>query len=114
MFEGCFNLEKISFNKDFKTNLVTNMIYLFYKCFKLKEFNSTSFNTEKVGFFDYMFSECQQIKSIDISSFKIKNESKQIDNMFDNLKSIDKIKVNQNNIDLFKESFANYKEKFYY
>ena len=113
MFEECTNLESISFNEEFKTYSVTNMVHLFYNCEKLKKINLLSFNTENVIFFNNMFDNCESLENLDISSFKIDKNKSQISNMFDNLKIIDKIKVNQNSIDYFKESFQNIRDKFY-
>ena len=139
MFDQCTSLEKISFNNKFNTFLVSNMIYLFNECNHLKEINLSFFNTEKVDFLNFMFCGCNQLenidlspfkvketiqmtnmfkncenlKSIDISSFKLVNNNSKINNMFDNSNKIDKIKVNKDIIDLFKESFQNIRDKFY-
>ena len=104
MFSDCINLEKITLNKDFKTNMVTNMIYLFNKCKKLKEIilagvqqnssniNLSTFNTENTEFFDYMFCDCVEIKDIDLSSFHVK-DSINISNMFKNCENLEKLDI---------------------
>ena len=95
MFDECLNLEKITLNKEFKTNLVTNMIYLFNECCNLKEINIpgisttssninlSSFNTENVEFLDYMFCNCKELKNIDLSTFNIK-ETANMTHSFEN------------------------------
>ena len=138
MFDECINLENILLNNEFKTPQVTNMTYLFNNCQNLKEINLSSFNTENIKDMNYMFSGCLQLKNIDLSSFKVKetvnmtymfnncsslenleipyfkiaNNNDKINNMFDNLTNIKKIKVNNDCIDNFKESFKDIKEKF--
>ena len=138
MFDECINLENILLNNEFKTPQVTNMTYLFNNCQNLKEINLSSFNSENIKYLNYMFSGCLQLKNIDLSSFKVKetvnmtymfnncsslenleiphfkiaNNSDKINNMFDNLTNIKKIKVNNDCIDNFKESFKDIKEKF--
>ena len=113
MFTECYNLEKISLNKNFKTNLVTNMIYLFNKCNNLKEINLagmpqnssnvnlSSFNTENVDFLDYMFCDCKELKNVDLSSFNVK-DTITMTNMFKNCENLEKLDIssikNINNI----------------
>ena len=140
MFDLCTSMEKILFtNKEFKTNKVTNMIYMFHKCYNLNEIYLSNFNTENVEFLNFMFKECKKLKDLDLSTFKTKEKvqmsymfqncknltnlnistfyinknNDKINNMFDNLTNIKKIKVNHDCIDNFKELFKEIKDKFY-
>ena len=124
LFHKCKNLKEIN-NGNINENL--------------KGINLSTFNTENVEFLDYMFSECSQLKNLDLSSFKVKesvnmtymfnncssleklnipyfkitNNSENLNNMFKNLANIQEIKVNNECIDAFRESFKDIKEKFY-
>ena len=50
-------------------NLLSNMSYLFCKCFTLKEINLSSFNTKLVNKMEHMFSGCSLLKELNLSSF---------------------------------------------
>ena len=60
-----------------------------------------------------MFDKCHNLEKLNISNFKITNNSNNIKKMFDNLANIQEIKVNNDCIDIFKESFKDIKEIFY-
>ena len=71
MFEQCINLEEILFDEDlFKTNQVDSMAHMFDRCEKLKTINLLSFTGEKTKMAIFMFSNCLQMKEIKLTNFK--------------------------------------------
>ena len=82
MFQGCRNLEEITFisNSDqdegtyiystsFSTRNVTDMSYMFQNCESLKNIDLRFFDTNKVKDMNCMFMNCKSLKKIDLSSF---------------------------------------------
>jgi len=103
MFYKCFSLNSIDLSS-FNTNNVTNMSYMFSGCSSLKSINLSSFNTNNVTNMSEMFFDCSSLKSIDLSSFNTNNVTNMSEMFFDcsSLKSIDLSSFNTNNVkDMF-------------
>ena len=63
MFEECFELVYLDLS-NFNTSNVTNMSFMFNKCYKLKEIKGiNNFNYEKVLNINEMFSDCLVLKN---------------------------------------------------
>ena len=103
MFDRCFSLERINFF-NIKTDKVTNMNSMFSGCSSLKELNLSNFNTENVKDMRFMFWGCSSLKMLDISNFNTNNLT-YIRGMFygcSSLKELDISNFNTNNIkDIF-------------
>ena len=140
MFDKCFNLKEILMNPNkFITKNVTTMGHMFCKCLNLENINLSHFDVQNVILLSFMFGECEKLTNLDLSNFK-NNEQKEINmkNMFDqcknlkildisninilnkvnttqmfnNLTSIEKIIVNKNMINKYKELFNDLSQYF--
>ena len=140
MFDNCYDIEEILIDpKIYQTNQVTDMGQMFKKCYNLRNIDLSFLDIEKVKYLCFMFSECLKLinidlsklnfkdgneidmtymfnnccnlQKIDLSSFKIPNDEKII-NMFNGLKNIEKIKVNNDCILKLKELFKDVESKF--
>ena len=109
MFQHCENIERINLEK-FNTNNVVQLGCMFNNCYKLGKLEA-KFNTEKVIFMPWMFYGCKTIKKIDISSFKIDNIKNMID-IFEGCNQLEKIIVNKNYLNIFKQNYPKYSDKF--
>ena len=69
IFRKNINLENIVFTKNFKTNNVTDMNFMFSQCSSLKELNLSNFNTNNVTDMNNMFYECKSLTNLNISNF---------------------------------------------
>ena len=73
MFQECHELEYLDLS-NFNTDNVTNMRFMFNKCFKLnKILGIDKFNTSKVSNMYGMFNECNELVNLDLSSFNTIN-----------------------------------------
>ena len=72
MFFGCFSLKELNLS-NFRTDNVTNMHAMFGKCYCLNELNLSNFNTNNVTNMKGMFSKCENLKKLNISNFNINN-----------------------------------------
>ena len=90
------SLESINLSS-FNTNNVTNMSFMFDRCYSLISINLSLFNTNNVTNMCFMFSGCKSLKSIDLSSFNTNNVTN-ISVMFYRCKSlkIENIKIKKN------------------
>ena len=79
LFSGCYLLKKLKFN--FKTQNVTNMKGMFYKCKSLKEIDVVNFNTKNVMDFSEMFFECVNLIHLNLNNFDIFKEKINISKM---------------------------------
>ena len=112
LFSECTSLKEIEIDPSkFVTGKATQMSYMFSECRNLQNINLTSFNTTKTKFLNHMFSGCESIITLDLSSFNILKESN-LSQMFDEMSKIDKIIVNANSIDNFKNIFHIIESKF--
>ena len=139
MFDQCYNLKNILINpQTFITKNVNNMGHMFNRCNNLKNINLSNFDIQNVNLLSYMFYECENLTDLDLSNFKNNNRNIDMSNMFDkcrNLKildissfniengvnttqmfneltSIEKIIVNKNLVNKYKELFTELKPKF--
>ena len=112
MFNECENLKNIDLQK-FKIEDATILSDMFNKCEKLTNLNLSQLHIkgENTVCTLRMFENCINLKTLDLSSFKIKDDYK-IENMFNNLPNIEKIKVNKSEIEIFKEKFKDIESKF--
>ena len=76
-FSSCENLTTITGLEYLKTDNVTDMSSMFYKCSKLTSIDLRSFNTANVTDMSQMFSECTQFTTLDLSSF----DTEKVENM---------------------------------
>ena len=140
MFNQCTNLSEILMDpQKFITKNVTDMGHMFSECPNLKNINLSHFDVQKVDFLSYMFSECNNLTSLDLSNFK-NNDTNDVDmknmfekcknlrkidissinigdkvntsKMFNELTNIEKIIVNQNFVNKYKELFRELEPKF--
>jgi len=93
MFYKCIQLEEIIFEPSkFKTNSVNSMGHMFNECNSLKSINFNGFDTQKVKFMCYMFYKCQQLLNIDLSTFKNENVEN-MDCMFDGCSNLQELNL---------------------
>lgn len=69
MFYKFENVVEIDFNDAFDTHLVTDMNWMFSRCYKLEFLNLSGFDTRLVTDMSNMFSYCTALKELDLSSF---------------------------------------------
>ena len=62
------NLKKIIFSSKFKTDKVTTVKQMFYRCDKLTELDISSFSSSAITNIEQMFSTCSELKTIYASS----------------------------------------------
>ena len=99
MFYGCFSLKQIDLSS-FNTNKVTNMKVMFNDCLSLENINLSSFNTISVNNLSGMFNKCSSLKSLDLSSFNTINVNN-MSGMFNKCLSLENINLssfNTNNV----------------
>jgi surface protein len=61
MFDGCRDLKKLEFGKNFNTENVRNMRCMFEMCSSLKNLDLLNFNTLKVKNKGNMFDNCNSL-----------------------------------------------------
>ena len=111
MFNRCNNLKNINLSH-FDIQNVKFICYMFYECENLKNLNLSNFKNNDNGVdMSNMFDKCKNLKMLDISSINIVNNNKTF-KMFNELTSIEKIIVNENMINKYKELFKEIKSKF--
>ena len=114
MFAKCYNLKKLDL-RNFETNEVINIGYMFEDCVELKELliDQNKFKTDKVIFMGKMFSNCSNLENLNINKFSFSNV-KYMDHMFENcekLKEIDLSELNDLNDEInINEIFENLKD----
>jgi surface protein len=140
MFDECINLKEILINpKTFITKNVTNMGHMFNKCNNLQDINASYFEIQNANLLCFMFGECgnltnlnlsnfknnnngeidmshmfdkcKNLKILDISSINIENNIKTSE-MFNEITNIEKIIVNKNLVNKYKELFKDLEPKF--
>jgi len=68
------NLTNITFNNNFDTSHVKNFSIMFYKDYRLKEIDVSSFNTENATTLNSLFHDCTSLEKINgLNSFNTKN-----------------------------------------
>ena len=114
MFNNCVNLENIDLS-NFKTNNVKFFTYMFKQCEKLKNLDLSKFQNNKDANMIHMFDSCSNIENLDVSSITIDTNTDtddKISNMFDNLKKVKKIKVNNQFYEKFRNTFSDVSSSF--
>ena len=90
MFEECEELEYLDLS-NFNTSNVTNMEFMFKRCYKLKEIKGiNNFDISKVENKEEMFEECKELSYSDLSDFNISsniNNKKQSKNDYNEKKN---------------------------
>ena len=105
-------LEEIVGLTNLNTSNVTNMGYMFYQCYALKELDLSKFNTSNVTNMERMFYYLQGVTSLDLSKFNTSKVTK-MDEMFRNsnngkLTSLDLTSFNTANVTSAYAMFAYY------
>ena len=100
IFRKNINLENIIFTKNFNTNNVTDMSFMFSKCSSLKELNLSSFNTSNVTYMQGMFYSCSSLKELNLNNFNTNNVTDMSFMFYDcsSLKELNLNNFNTNNV----------------
>ena len=72
-FAYCSNLTTITGLEYLKTDNVTDMNHMFYRCSSLTGLDLSGFNTEKVSNMNSLFEGCSGLTSLDLSAFNTAN-----------------------------------------
>ena len=114
MFEECEELEYLDLS-NFNTSNVTNMEFMFKRCYKLKEIKGiNNFDISKVENKEEMFEECKELSYSDLSDFNISsniNNKKQSKNDYnekknENLENINGLNSQEQIMDNSEKKFA--------
>ena len=73
MFYKCYKLKEIIGINNFDTSKVNNMRAMFAKCSEMIYLDLSNFNTLNVDDFGWMFHKCSNLKKLNILNFKLKN-----------------------------------------
>ena len=73
MFFKCYKLKEIKGINKFDTSKVNNMRAMFAKCSEMSYLNLSNFNTSNVDDFAWMFYKCNNLEILNLLNFKIKN-----------------------------------------
>lgn len=106
-FSECVNLEDITGIEYLKTEEVTDMQYMFYRCEKLASIDLHTFNTPKLENMYYMFARCESFTSLNLNHFTT-NKVKNMGYMFDGckkLQSLNLVTFNTANVQDFTRMF---------
>ena len=76
LFDGCTELEAITFGNSFNKTKVANMSHLFYNCISLISINLSKLNTESVTKMSYLFAYCSGLTEINLNTFNTENVEK--------------------------------------
>ena len=107
-FDFCQCIDSINFKKFYRNN-ITNMSYMFHKCYKLQELTLNIFNASNVTDMSDMFSKCYNLNKLNFSIFNINSATKMGD-IFSECYSLQEI-----NISIFNTiSETNMNNKFSY
>ena len=93
-------VESIYFKKFYRNN-ITNMSYMFYDCYSLRELNISNFNTNNVTNMSGMFWGCSSLKELNLSNFNTNNVT---DMSFMFYGCSEKIKIKMKFLNKFKEN----------
>ena len=99
-FYLCENLTTITGINNLKTDNVTDMCYMFFRCRNLAGLDVSGFKTDNVTDMHCMFGYCSSLTSLDVSRFKTDNVTN-MRNMFgycSNLTSLDVSNFNTSNV----------------
>ena len=76
MFTFCYKLKEIKGINKFNTSNVTNMKAMFNECNELISLDLSNFDTSKVIDMSYMFFNCKKLEYLNILNFSIQNNCK--------------------------------------
>ena len=111
MFQHCENLKKIDLSF-FRTKNVSQLGCMFNNCYNLETIVlPKNFCSNNLEFMAWMFYGCEKIQLIDLSSLNIL-EKIDITNMFEGCDLLKNIKVKNDYIQYFKSNFKNLADKF--
>ena len=99
LFGWCHGIHSVFFKK-FKRNNISNMSWMFYECWSLKEFNRNNFNTNNVTDMSLMFYNCSSLIELNLSNFNTNNVTN-MSSMFSGCSSLKKLNLsnfNTNNV----------------
>lgn len=75
LFQYFTNCISINFNDCFFTSNVTDMNYMFFRCYELLDLDLSSFDTSNVTDMSWMFCSCSSLISLDVSNFDISDST---------------------------------------
>ena len=112
MFNKCNNLKDINLSH-FEIQNANLLCFMFSECDNLTNLNLSNFKNNSNGEIDmtHMFDKCMNLKILDISSIDIENNVKTSE-MFNEITNIEKIIVNKNLVNKYKELFIDLEPKF--
>ena len=102
MFNKCYKLKEILGLHTFKTNNVKDMSRMFNECWELESLNLSNFETQNVTDFSYMFNNCNNLKYLNLLNFEINGTTKSM-LTFDDKNKCEFITNNNELIELFNE-----------
>ena len=109
MFQHCEALKEINIS-NFNTKNVTQLSCMFNDCYNLENIIlPKDFSTDKLMLMPWMFFGCEKLKSIDLSSLKMDNVF-DMNIMFGGCDNLNEIKVNANN-NIFMSQYQQLKDK---
>ena len=91
-FNGCIYLTNITGIENLKTDNVTDMAGMFYRCNSLTSVDVSHFNTENVEDMYFMFGYCFNLTSLDVSTFNTANVT-DMGSMFENCLSLSSLNL---------------------
>ena len=96
MFNKCYKLKEIKGIDKFNTNKVTDMKAIFQACYELEHLDLFNFNTSNVTNMSWMFNNCNKLKYLNLLNFSINCDTQ---NMFKNInKNNCQFKTNNNDL----------------
>ena len=93
MFTKCYSLIEVDMSK-IKAPKVTSIISMFYSCKALRSLDLSSFGGQSVTELDNIFEECFSLERIDLSNFAPQKTLKSINYLFFFCSSLKEIKLN--------------------
>ena len=107
MFYGCYLLKELNLS-NFITNNVIDMSVMFDGCSSLKELNLSNFNTNNVTDMSYMFSKCSSLNELNLSNFITNNVTDML-GMFSKCSSLKELNLSNfitNNVNNMRGMFS--------
>ena len=99
-FKHCINLQDIEGIRNFNTDNVTDMSWMFAFCKALTSLDLSNFNTQNVTDMSCMFYNCRALTSLDVSKFNTQNVTSMLDMFYgcEALTSLDVSNFNTQNV----------------
>ena len=92
LFEGCNNLQRISFGDLFHTDLAKSTAFMFSGCTNLRSADFSKFNTVNVRDMQGMFAGCKSLTSLNIGDWNVSN-AENMSELFADCTSITRLPV---------------------